>query len=459
MQPLLRELLDLGLVDVGDNDAWYDFLESASEKLAGHFLKNPAKAIPAILVALDDDAGPDEPIFQLAEDVLREDWKGLRSRFKERPRPLLRVLLFDALQRAGGQSGKLASALWLSASRIYSHLRLGREASTFTRVLTSYAERLEKEAGEQGIDGGAMSPPNLSSVESPTPNQINNQFLQPNELLPLMQAALGPTEPKGQPCNAQFSRFHWTGGHTKGSKGPNPHWPSDGSYSEWCWAAAPRLEEVLLTAVNLGGQRLAEQLAPPIVELAASIQRAFEQHAQQLTAGIEQLWQRSNQISRTAKLKTEVLWWLEALYSPSLRTSYRALPSLMAVVAMSHDLFGVVAACQPPPASVVHVLGEAVNRLKETGYDRKYALSEVLAGVQEHGPMLRDLVTAPADAVGRRPLLQVVETSVYQAAPSERDLLAQTGLRGDESVSLPELAMWCFQDLQARSLCEQEGRA
>lgn len=457
MQPLLRELLDLGLVDVGDNDAWYDFLEKASEKLAQHFLKNPTKVIPAILVALDDDASQDEPSFQHAEDVLREDWKGLRSRFKERPRPLLRILLFDALHRAGGQSGKLASALWLSANRFYSHLNLGREAASYTRVLTGYAERLEQQATVLGDAEIAVKTPALNPAKLPVAIQIKNQSIQPNELLPQLHAALGPSNPQGQAYTTQFSRSHWRDANNNSDKGPNPYWPNQ--HQHWCWAAAPRLEEVLISAISVGNQRLTEQITQFASQLGLSIQQVLEQQATQLTNSAQQLLQRSNERSEAAKLKTDVLWWLEALYSPSLRTSYRNLPPSMAVVAMSHDLFDIVDACLPTPASVTHVLGEAVNRLNETGYDRRYSLLDTLKKVQEHGPKLQDIVSAPPEAVGRRPLLQIVETSVYQAAPSERDLLAQTGLRGDGTVSMPELAMWCFQDLQARALCEEESKA
>lgn len=455
MQPLLRELLDLGLVDVGDNDAWYDFLEKASEKLAQHFRKNPAKAIPAILVALDDDAGQDEPSFQHAEDVLREDWKGLRSRFKERPRPLLRILLFDALKRAADQSPRLASTLWLSTSYLYPHLRHGRENAPFTRELTAYAEQLEQEVRQLGGEDHTIKSPNLSPAKLPPSLKVDGKVIKDNDFIALLFAAVGPQDPQNQYSGIQFANSHWLNTNNSSGTGPNPHWTN--GHQSWCWAFAPRMNEILTSAINTGSQRLADQVTQFATQLSISLQHTLDQQAKQLTSSADQLLQQSNERGEVARLKTDVLWWLEALYSPSLRTSYRNLPPSMAVVAMSHDLFDIVDACLPTPASVAHVLGEAVNRLNETGYDRRYSLLDTLAKVQEHGPQLREIVSAPTEAVGRRPLLQVVETSVYQAAPSERDLLAQTGLRGDETVSMPELAMWCFQDLQARSLCEEEG--
>ena len=291
----------------------------------------------------------------------------------------------------------------------------------------------------------------------PAAIQIKNQSIQPNELLSQLHAALGPNNPQGQAYTTQFSRSHWRDTNNNSDKGPNPYWPNQ--HQQWCWAAAPRLEEVLISAIGVGNQRLTEQITQFANQLGISIQQVLEQQARQLTTSAQQLLQRSNERSESAKLKTDVLWWLEALYSPSLRTSYRNLPPSMAMVAMSHDLFDIVDACLPTPASVAHVLGEAVNRLKETDYDRRYSLLETLAQVQEHGPKLRDIVSAPPETAGRRPLLQVIETSVHQAAPSERDLLQQTGLRGDDSVSMPELAMWCFQDLQARYLCQNEAEA
>jgi len=454
MQPLLRELLDLGLVDVGDNDAWYDFLEKASEKLAQHFLKNPAKAIPAILVALDDDASQDEPSFQHAEDVLREDWKGLRSRFKERPRPLLRILLFDALNRASEKSAPLASALWLTSSHIFTHLKFGRERDLFARELTAYAERLERMATALENDQNSSSVPRLTSANLPAPPKLNSRVIQDKEFLPLLFASVGPSSPSGQPSVTNFTRSHWQSDNTTNTA-PNSTWPN--SNNNWAWAFASRLEEIIASAVNTGNGRLAEQISQFMSQLNAVTQQTLEQQVKHIATISQQIQQQNNERSLVAKLRTDVLWWLESLYSPTLRTSYRNLPPQLAVVSMSHDLFGIVGTCIATPVSVVHVLGEAVNRLKETGFDRRYLLLETLAKVQEHGPRLRDLVSPPTKTSGRRPLLQVIETSVYQAAPSERDLLQQTGLRGDETVSMPELAMWCFQDLQARSLCEEEG--
>jgi len=440
MQPLLRELLDLNLVDVGDNDAWYDFLEKASEKLAQHFRKNPAKAIPAILVALDDDAGQYEPSFQHAEDVLREDWKGLRSRFKERPRPLLRILLFDSLHRAATQSASLAAALWLTSNSVCHHFRIGKELALFTRYLTSYVERLEQMVslrGNQSTSPHMLSiiPPNQLTITKLEGNVIGN-----NEFLNHIFAAVGPQSPSGQVSSTVSP--------------PNPHWPNNNQH--WCWELAPRMNTVLTSLINTSNERLADQWTQSINQFIIFVNKSLENQATQITSSEQQFLRKIQERDQTERIKTDVLWWLEALYSPSLRTSYRNLPPSMAVVAMSHDLFDIVDACLPTAASVAHVLGEAVNRLKETGYDRRYSLLETLAKVQEHGPKLRDIVSAPTETVGRRPLLQVIETSVHQSAPSERDLLQQTGLRGDASVSMPELAMWCFQDLQARYLCQKE---
>lgn len=456
MQPLLRELLDLGLVDVGDNDAWYDFLDKASDKLAQHFLKNPAKAIPAILVAMDEDAGQDDPSFQHAEDVLREDWKGLRSRFKERPRPLLRILLFDALKRAAEKSAPLASALWLTSNRIFTHLKFGRERGPFARELTAYAERLERMARALENDQNSNRVPRMTSVNLPAPPKLDSQVIKDKEFLPLLFAAVGPSSPAGQPAVAQFTRSHWQSENTTNSA-PNSTWPN--SNNNWAWAFAPRLEEIIASAVNAGNGRLADRIALFMSQVSAVMQQTLEQQAKHVAAVSQQIQQQSNERSLVAKLRTDILWWLEALYSPTLGLSYRDLPPQLAVVTMSHDLFGVVGTCIPTPTSVVHVLGEAVNRLKETGYDRRYSLLETLKKVQEYGPRLRELVSPPTETVGRRPLLQMIETTVYQAAPSEPDLLVQTGLRGDESVSMPELAMWCFQDLQARYLCQKEDKA
>ena len=57
-------------------------------------------------------------------------------------------------------------------------------------------------------------------------------------------------------------------------------------------------------------------------------------------------------------VQLDVLWWFQAKYSPSLRRSYRDMPTEVAAVAMAHDLSMFVPAMSP--TSVTYVLGEAV---------------------------------------------------------------------------------------------------
>jgi hypothetical protein len=153
-------------------------------------------------------------------------------------------------------------------------------------------------------------------------------------------------------------------------------------------------------------------------------------------------------------LRLSVLWWAEALYSPSIKDSYRVLPATAALVAMAHDLFKQVGSLTP--ASVAYMLGETAARLPSVSWTQKHALSSLLGELHKEHRHLENIVEEPQQHEGRRPLLETVEAVIHGPSLAAGELTNRTGLPEDLQITLPEFAMWCFRNLQARDLSEQE---
>jgi hypothetical protein len=169
-------------------------------------------------------------------------------------------------------------------------------------------------------------------------------------------------------------------------------------------------------------------------------------------AALAQLVEVPESRQHTERQKLAALWWSEALYSSSLRESYRRLPLEVAAVAMAFDLHAQVDT--PAPASVAHLLAETVLRLDAT-QRRTVPLQDILAVLREKGAPLRELVSREQLPPGRVSLLAVVEQVVLGNAEIASDVGQRTGILPDVTMDIPSFAMACFRNLQARALVEE----
>ena len=156
--------------------------------------------------------------------------------------------------------------------------------------------------------------------------------------------------------------------------------------------------------------------------------------------------------SATAGLqrRTNLLWWKQALFSPSTRTSYRDMPNSVAATLMAFDMHRLVPTLSP--ASVAAFLRETVTALPTVDAEKK---TPILALVKEAcgADTLADLRTEVSNLVaapeGRGPLLALI---------GHRDVLPQiddqrfrdlVGAKADTALTLPDWSVWMFRELQA----------
>ena len=98
---------------------------------------------------------------------------------------------------------------------------------------------------------------------------------------------------------------------------PNPHATNEGI--PWLHAFAPRITAALVKAMNLGSQRLSASLSKTLVTYLGIVE-------ERLTNEVHQAAQLYTDISKShnaSRMRLDVLWWTEVLYSPLLSHSYR----------------------------------------------------------------------------------------------------------------------------------------
>jgi hypothetical protein len=148
--------------------------------------------------------------------------------------------------------------------------------------------------------------------------------------------------------------------------------------------------------------------------------------------------------------RTNLLWWKEALFSPTVRLSYRSLPPAAAAAQMAFDLHQQVPTFSP--ASVSAFLFEAVVGLPSVEAEKVFAISDLVREAQTHESLaaLRDAsakIIGPPE--GRGPVMALIAHPDAPASRAEHEFRRLTGVPADAEVTLPDWATWVFRELQA----------
>jgi hypothetical protein len=204
--------------------------------------------------------------------------------------------------------------------------------------------------------------------------------------------------------------------------------------------------DALAEALRSQHARVIEQLQKPWSEFIGKLENEVRSQDQLMRDALEAGERRI----QAEKLRLDALWWSEALYSSSIRRSYREMETVLAAVVMAVDLLAHVPS--PSPASVGYLLAEAVNRLPNAGFERKRGVRGLLVELRELRARLpKDWtsVLEPAPAEGRLTLRDIVVQSLNERDCDVDAALLRAGLTPDISFSLPVLAHAFFRQEQA----------
>jgi hypothetical protein len=148
--------------------------------------------------------------------------------------------------------------------------------------------------------------------------------------------------------------------------------------------------------------------------------------------------------------RTNLLWWKEALFSPSLSLTYRSLPASAAAASMAFDLYQQLPTFSP--ASVSAFLQEAVLTLPAARDADKRPIGDLLQELLAD-PRLSALQQLAADLfappAGRGPALSIFAHPKFQNNWSPDWFRNVVGVPMSTQMGLPDWAAWLFRELQA----------
>ena len=425
---VLLKFLSKGLINVGGEDDKLGHLRRTAVDLAAILDKTPAKATPFALVAFDPGVPTTDPTIVEVEDALRRRWETYVNTFADTPVTIFRAMLLDALIRACGHNDTVAAAFVASGRNVLPLMEVGGEGEIWGDIVVEIEKKVEARAEKEWATPASITlpeiePNSLSAVEI----NISSKKVDRKSLGQKLQAAAGPIShvPKQGPIK------------TEG----NPHWSQDTS-GQWIYEFGTRAAEAVGEAIN----QTIGNLSVEDFDLAGVTGDMMRVMSGQLTTTLQAVSAATTGLQR----RTNLLWWKETLFSPSVRMSYREMLPLDAAVLMAFDMHRHIPTFSP--ASVAAFLRETVIGLPTIDQEQKFPIRELVEKTRDASILAElrteagKLVTAPA---GRSSILGLVVHPEVASRIDDHGFRDLVGVKPNTMLTLPDWSVWIFRELQA----------
>ena len=425
---VLLKFLNKQLINVGGDDDKLEHLRQTAADLAGILEESPTKACPFALVAFDPQVPTTDPTVVEVEDALRKRWQTYVNTFSDTPVTVFRAMLLDALISACGRNDTVAAAFVASARNVLPFMEVGDEQELWADIVADIEEKVEKRSEREWATPASISVPDIK-FKPPTTDEIRiaSKKVDTTSLASKFMAAAGPHATV--PDRGQVE--------TQG----NPQWPHDDPQT-WNYEFGRRTAQTVGDAIT----RAVEGLSVEGVDLPAFTTEAARAISDHLTKTLQAVSIATAGLQR----RTNLLWWKEALFSPSARISYRELSPADAAVLMAFDMHQQIPTFSP--ASVAAFLRETVVSLPTLDPEETSSIRELLekTHVTDVLSQLRTeaakLVSAPA---GRCSVLAMIGHSDSIPQLDDPGFRDRIGVKPDTALTLPDWSVWIFRELQA----------
>ena len=423
MEEFLMRFLDIGAFNLNSDDTKLEKLRAAVRDLAAALQKTPAKTASFTMVAADPSVPSSDPVLDEAMAVVRKHWETVSNAFTGRPVAVLRAVLLDAIVQAARQDDAIAVAFVNAARNALAHTETADEAPIWRDAISEIEAKVDMRAEAE------WATPEMISVEPlkytpPAPGKV--EFEPPVVDRPTLQlkiySAAGP----------------W------GADNPNQYSPHNQPQA-WSQEFANKMSESIAETMD----SIAEELAPAPLDLSAPLTSL----AKAVTAHVEAALASFSSATTGLQRRTYLLWWKEALYSPSAHESYLEMPAFQASALMALDLHEQVPTFSP--ASVSAFLKEAIRCLPVEpdgeGDSRRDIASLVREAknavfMQPFRTLAAQYVPAP---IGRGPLLALIGHGQDEATIEAETLRALGGVDASSTMTPGEWGTFLFRELQA----------
>lgn len=427
-EEVLIKFLKAGLIPVGGDDAKLLKLQQAASDLSAVLVKAPAKASAFALVAFDPEAPAKDPTVQEGLAALQDRWTTYANTFSGPPVTVVRAMLLDALRQAAAKDEHIGAAFVASARNVLPYTESGNERGIWIDTVGEIERAVDARAEAEWATPDSITVAAMG-YEKPAAIKVGGAAATVDKaaLTKKFEAAAGPSS-QGPQGNVA----------TNG----NPHWAHNNP-QHWVYEFGTRMAVAVAEAIETASKKTAVEsidFSQPLLGLAQSVSAHVDATLSAFSGATAGLQRRTN-----------LLWWKEALYSPSARTSYRDLTPANAVALMALDLHRQVPVFSP--ASVASFLRETVLSLPELHQDDELTLVELVRDARKAdalAPLREAAAELTAAPTGRGPVLGLIGHGGAVAAIDDSNLFRDwVGVRADTRLTLANWATWLFRELQA----------
>lgn len=421
-QEFLLKFLEIGAIDLKGDDSKLIKLRSTAKELSGILRKAPSKTASFTMVAADPSIAATDPTVEEAMASLRRQWETVANAFAGRPVGILRAILLDAIVQAARSDDAIAVAFVNTARNALVHAETADESEIWREAVSEIETKVDARA----------------EAEWATPEMITVDPLQYTPPAPVSMDYEAPTVDRSE-LNA---KVHSAAGPW-GATAPNQYAPSN---NPQLWAQEFANKMSVAIAETLDG--MAEELAPAPVDLSGPLSTL----AKAVTVHVDKALSSFSGATAGLQRRTNLLWWKEALYSPSAHASYLDLPRFEASALMALDLHEQVPTYSP--ASVSAFLREAIRCLPaetddqgrgERDFDSLVRDARTTAFMQPFRALAAQYAPAP---VGRGPLLSLIGHPQDSSAVDATTLRALCGVDASTKMTPCDWGTYLFRELQ-----------
>ncbi len=410
-------------------------LQKTAKSLADKLRKKKSKIIPYTLVAIDPQIFEDDPVVAEVEKAIISNWKTFKnsvSQTKEKSTTYIRAVILDSL-RLLLKDDELAAIIWHTSRDVINHYQLAGEQETISGFLQTIANQVEK-SGQYFWSNNSLIIPSKPNIESDRSTSPKNKI-----------TTASVSEEK-------IEEYLLDGAQNSGWKsyskniGSNPRNPQ---HQHWAPHFAKQVSDGLAKEINSALTTQNKNLKA----LSTFVEEQVENSLSHIQPFLKQISEGLQQGAMANNKRSELLWWKQTLYSPSLDASYHSLNPIKAAILMATDLADLVAPIYPH--SVDFLLMETLKDVHGKSIDDpkpfKEWIEEAFKLKEEEDELLKVLVN---NIVGRKSFGCALANHLNQV--SENDIFSETGIAKTSEVSLADLAVWIFHDLQAIKLATKK---
>lgn len=289
---ILQEYLNLQFIPL-EEDSALENLKKASTEIAKKLQKDKSKIISYTLIAIDPQTPVTDTVLQEVQEVVIKNWKVFATKASDRLTTYLRAVILEALQTIA-ENPHFAGIIWLTGSNAIPYYNLDRESETIKQWLEGIGYIYEEEAESQWNISSDVKIGSLDAIS--------------------VNATIASTQVSSDTFTANLKAASSYTSHG----GENPYYVLNNP-QQWSDSFSTMI-----------GQGFAKEINNALATQTTSLKKGLTSYNTQLNEYFEKLGTYFEGISKQMVSSTEsmqrrskLLWVKEALYSVSMKKSYR----------------------------------------------------------------------------------------------------------------------------------------